>query len=279
MRIAAIGLLTPVLLLSAWISAAADDRSPASDTLRPDEREAIERQQRKVLIENPVPAVGSPSAMDIHSRRGDALFFLGRFADAVQEYQAMIRLRPESDASHWRLGIAYYFAGRFDDAAAQFDRYHSFDSVDRENGIWRFLSHHRAHGRERAQQEILRYDRDDREPFPAVYRMFDGTLTPDEALRKIPADLTVSEREKRLFYTELYIGMLLSVRGDEKTAIDMLARAVSRRWPRDAGFGPTWMWHVARLEHDRLQAQVDSVLNDGEIRKDSTDQSAKSVVR
>ncbi|MCP4505045.1 MAG: hypothetical protein GY826_01455, partial [Fuerstiella sp.] len=73
-------------------------------------------------------------ATQVHSRRGDALFFLGRCQESVAEYQAMVKLDPSLDASHWRLGIALFFAGQPAKAAAQFDKYHSFDNVDRENG-------------------------------------------------------------------------------------------------------------------------------------------------
>ena len=234
------------------------DESPASRPEPPpaaEEQSRMEHRFRQVLRENPPPAATAPDAVQVHLRRGDARFFLRQFSEAVDEYQAMIRLRPELDASHWQLGIALYFADRPEEAAAQFDRYHTFDDVDRENGIWRFLCHHRAFGVEHAARQLLQYRKDDREPFPAVYQLFDGTLTPDEALRLIPADLSARERDKRLFYTELYIGMLATVRRERAAAELALRKAVSRQWPRTAGYGPHYMWHVARLQLRRLQQQ------------------------
>lgn len=216
------------------------------------EREQLQKQFRRVLESTPAPDTGQSGATGIHSRRGDAYFFLGQFRQAVAEYQAMVTINPELDVSHWRLGIALYFADQEELAAEQFDKYHSFDDVDRENGIWRFLCHYRAYGAERAAKELLRYSKDDREPFPVVYRLFEGTMTPQQARQQIPDSLPDAEREKRVFYTELYIGLLQTLQDHPDAARTALRRATACRWPRTAGFGPHYMWHVGRLQYDLL---------------------------
>lgn len=234
------------------IVSAADEPMPhkTSSPLTEQERAEIDKAQRRILDANSViPAVPSVSA---HSKRGDALFFLGRFPQAVDEYQEMVKIDPDVDASHWRLGIALFFADQPQVAVAQFEKYHSFDDVDRENGIWRYLSQFKAGGSEVAQKELLKYAKDDREPFPAVYKLFDGSMTPEQALANIPSDLPATERDKRLFYTELYIGMHMVVKRQTELAKNYLRLAVSRKWPRTSGFGPNYMWHVGRVQLDQL---------------------------
>ncbi len=216
----------------------------------------LRRNFEATLKSLPTPEPSATGAVQIHSRRGDALFFLGRFPKAVEEYKAMVQLDPTQDASHWRLGIALFFADQPKQAVAQFEKYHSFDDVDRENGIWRYLSQYKATDARTAKKELLRYDKDDREPFPAVYRMFDGTLSPDEALAAIPADLPAAERDKRLFYTELYIGMHMVVQEKPDQARRFLSRAVARQWPRTAGYGPKFMWHVGRVQLEALLQEL-----------------------
>lgn len=251
----------PATSTSSWLSAsvvfltfvaASADPPSIKHPLTAEEREALDRQFRIVIDSTPVPDDQDTGAVAAHSRRGDALLFLGQYHRAVAEYRKMVDLQPDLDASHWRLGIALYFADQHEEAAAQFDKYHSFDDVDRENGIWRFLCHHRAFGAEQAARQLLRYDKDDREPFPVVYRLFDGSISPAEALQQIPDSLPAAERDKRLFYTELYIGLLKTAEGDVEAARAALAGAISRKWPRKAGFGPNYMWHVARLQFDEL---------------------------
>ena len=134
-------------------------------------------------------------------------------------------------------------------AAKQFDKYHSFDDVDRENGIWRYLSHYRAFGADKAKSELLRYAKDDRPPFPEVYRLFDDTLTPEQVLKAVSADLPERDRQSRLFYSHLYIGMNAVVRKDTKLAATSLQQATQNEWPKSAGYGANYMWHVGRLQY------------------------------
>ena len=161
-------LLTTLLLTSGFTpqgactdpkSAMADDSLPESGQgAKPAESDIDELNNAlttslETQLKN-LPAIKSddPESVNAYSTRGDLQMFLGRFAEAEADYQKMVPLKPELDVSHWRLGIAKYFAGHPEQAAGQFDRYHSFDNVDRENGIWRYLSHRVAFGKETAEQ-------------------------------------------------------------------------------------------------------------------------------
>ena len=195
-------------------------------------------------------AEGDEGKKDVQyfSRRGDALFFRGRFAAAVADYEKMVELQPGLKTSHWRRGIAYFYAEQFKQAAHQFEIYHSFDNVDRENGIWRFLSQVKAYGLKKAREGLLKYEKDDREPFPAVYKLFAGTMTPDEILKQIAAaDVSDNEREKRLFYAHLYIGLNHAVEDRLVEAAKHLQKSTANKWGPGAGFGPSYMWHVGRV--------------------------------
>jgi lipoprotein NlpI len=224
---------------------------PADDSVMKLSRRLEEPLQRE-LASFPEFSDEDKGAVDNYSRRGDLHMFLGHFAEAEADYQKMVTLNPESDASHWRLGIAKYFAGHPEQAAAQFDRYHSFDNVDRENGIWRYLSHHSAFGKERAREQLLKYEKDDRPPFREVYQLFDGTMSPEEVLKSISPDLPEASRQSRLFYAHLYIGMNHVAEGQKLEALKSLREATLNGWPEKAGFGPNYMWHVGRLQYLKI---------------------------
>lgn len=197
----------------------------------------------------------APKSVSGYSRRGDAFFFAGQFDAAVADYNTMVSLDPSLKTSHWRRGIAWFYAGQYKDAAHQFEIYHSFDDVDRENGIWRFLSQTKAVGIETARKGLLKYKKDDREPFPDVYRLFAGDRTPDEVMAAIErAEIEDDERQKRMFYAHLYIGLSESNAGRTDSARTHLREAVANPWGRSAGGGPGWMWHVARIHYERLAA-------------------------
>lgn len=191
------------------------------------------------------------------SQRGDALFFLGRFDEAVADYDQMVKLDPKLDDSHWRRGIALFYAGRYKGAASQFERYHSFDQVDRENGIWRYLSQHRAHGRDKAREGLLKYEKDDREPFPSVYKLFAGSIEPDDILKRIAlAEIPDKDRESRLFYAHLYIGLNAAVENRDAEAQQHLWLGTRNTWGPAAGYGPRYMWHVGRLHEEQLRNKI-----------------------
>lgn len=187
--------------------------------------------------------------------RGDALFFLGRFDDAVSDYDRMIELDPEFGPTHWQRGLALHFAGRYDDAAKQFERFYERDKSDRENGIWRFYAQVEKDGVEPARKQLLPYVEPDREPLPQIYRMCAGDFAPDEVLKSVEGtQVPEEEKAKRRFYADLYVGLDAAiVRDDPKSARSSLERAVKSPWPRKNGYGPNFMWHVARLSLDRLE--------------------------
>jgi len=195
----------------------------------------------------------APQNVNLYSQRGDAQLFLGEFTKAVADYDKMVELDPAQDASHWRRGIALFYAGEYDRAARQFERYHSFDNVDRENGIWRYLCQVQADGIEKARAALLKYEKDDREPFGDVYRLFAGTTQPATIIRRIEtSDIAEPEREKRRFYANLYIGLWHAVHDRPEEARRYLRQSVTNTWAPKASYGPRYMWHIGRLHHNLL---------------------------
>jgi len=194
-----------------------------------------------------------PGNSGTYSSRGDAYFKRGRFAEAAADYDKMVELDASLDKSHWRRGIAFFYAGAYEKAARQFEVYHSFDDVDRENGIWRYFSQTKAYGKEKAQAGLLRYAKDDREPFPSVYKLFEGKLTPAQVIDGVEAaKIGDEEKESRRFYALLYVGLNAAVEGRKDEAARHLRRAVANTWAPTAGYGPEYMWHVGRVHYDLL---------------------------
>ena len=246
--------------LGCWL-AAVSTLSASAETRPAPPQTAAEVQELQARLDRDIAELTrqieeSPKNIQAYSARGDRLFFRGKFAEAVADFEKMVELDPTLAESHWRRGIAFFYAGQYDKAAHQFEIYHSFDNIDRENGIWRYLSQVKAVGREKAREGLLKYEKDDREPFPDIYRLFGGKITGDELLRKIEAaELPAAEKEKRLFYAELYVGLNEAVEGRAEGAETHLAKSTANRWGAKAGGGPGWMWHVGRVHHDLLRAE------------------------
>lgn len=248
-----------VILSGVVITISLGATSVATDSpLSSERREALLVQWRATIRDATNTLATRPNDTNALSRRGDAFFFSGEFGKAVDDYSAMVAADPNVDTSHWRRGIAYFYAERYADAAAQFQRYHAFDDVDRENGIWRYLSQVKAVGKAKAQAELLKYAKDDREPFPAVYELFAGRTTPEQIFAQIEkAEIDAAEREKRLFYAHLYVGLNEVIENRPDAAHLHLVQAVQNSWAPKAGYGPHYMWQVGRLQEQLLRKGKD----------------------
>ncbi|MBA3313204.1 MAG: tetratricopeptide repeat protein [Planctomycetaceae bacterium] len=194
----------------------------------------------------------NPDDVGALAERGDAKFFLGRYDEAIADYDRMLELRPDLGPKHWQRGLALYFAGRYDESAKQFERYYegaTGDKSDRENGIWRFYAQVKQDGVENARKQLLEYRLPDRDPLPIIYRMCAGEISAFDVLKSVEAaQVPDAEKAKRRFYANLYVGLDAAiVRRDPKSARERLQMAIGNPWPRKAGYGGNFMWHVARL--------------------------------
>ena len=191
----------------------------------------------------------NPDEVSSYSARGDARLFLKDFKGSREDYEKMIELNPKLDVSHWRLGIAYFYLEEYDKAARQFGVYHQYDQIDRENGIWRFMSQFKADGLATARKGLLKYEKDDRPPYPWLYAMFAGELEPEKVFKKID-EQEFPERYKIrvLFHAYLYVGIYLELtEEDPKKALPYLRKAAANEYGRSTG---TYMWQVARIHYD-----------------------------
>jgi lipoprotein NlpI len=188
------------------------------------------------------------------SGRGDMRLFLGNFEGARSDYEKMIQLDPSLEVSHWRLGIAYFYLKEYDKAARQFEIYHNYDAIDRENGIWRFMSQFKSKGLRTAREGLLTYKKDDRPPYPLLYEMFAGRLKPDEVFTEIEkVNYPENYRNRVLFHATLYVGIYLElVEGNKEMAGNLLRKAFENKYGRATG---TYMWQVARLHYFQLLAR------------------------
>ena len=226
--------------------------APASSPVVERWRQQLEQEEKAITaaIEK------MPASIRLLSRRGDARVFLGNFPGAIADYEGMITQDPAQDAPHWRLGIAYYFDGRFPKAAAQFEKYHAFDNRDRENGVWKFFSQARADGIEAARKGLLRYTQFDREPFPSVYKMLAGEMTPAAVLAEVNQK-GLQNDARVVFFAKYYAGVMESLSGRKAEGLKLVEEAVALFNPDSAGRdGPGYMWHSARLHAAQLAREA-----------------------
>lgn len=263
-----------LLLLSLAVSACAEDSVTIPEPPLPDsERSAMVKHYSELAEELTKQIARDPKSIGLYSRRGDCYMFLGEFKKSEIDYEKMIALDPELYASHWRLGIAYYYTGKFGKSAKQFEAYDGYNDRDRENGIWQYMAKAHVSGLLDARSTMLKYELFDREPFPQLYAMFEGKdeTAGDGIIKEIneAKGVTDTERQRRLFFANLYVGIFKELTGKTQEALHLLREAAASKWGQTASGGPTYMWQVARLHYEQLAEKV---------RKDETEKEPESQV-
>ncbi len=247
---ASLFVMTTAMVCASSVIAADDvsQKHPLSD----EDRAKLRQQWNEGLAEVTKKLVSNPDDLAAVSKRGDLHFFSGEFAKSVSDYERMSELDPKLDASHWRLGIAYFYADQPEKSAKQFDKFFVTDDVDREAGLWKYIAQAPTLGADKARAGLLKYKKDDREPMPTIYRLFEEELTPADLLKSVDAKLSDNVREQRLFYIELYLGLWHDAHKRPAEAMPHFRAATANRWGRSASYGPNYMWHVGRLHYERL---------------------------
>jgi lipoprotein NlpI len=248
-----VSVLFVIGLLNSFGGSTATAQQPDKHPLSKTERDKMQAKFKSQIAELTAKIKEDPKNVGFYSRRADVYFFSGEFEKSVADYEKMVELNKDSGPSHWRRGIARFYANKFKEAAHQFEIYHSFDDVDRENGIWRFFSQYKAYGPKKAREGLLKYKKDDREPFPSVYKLFSGDLKGEAILKAIEAaEISDSDREKRRFYANLYVGLNYALEDKPKLALPFLKDSTANKWGPVSGYGPNYMWHVGRLHYELL---------------------------
>jgi lipoprotein NlpI len=168
-----------------------------------------------------------PKAADAFEYRGSERFKLGKIAESIADFDEYLKLKPREGPKHWKRGISYYYAGRFEDGQKQFEAYQDVDGADVENVVWRYLCMARVIGVEKARAGLLKVGEDKRVPLMRVYDLFAGKAKPEDVLAAVE-DGKPSKEEKnmRLFYAHLYVGLYYEAAGDKKKSLEHMRKAV-----------------------------------------------------
>jgi len=212
----------------------------------PEDTAMVANFEKELAALNEAMASGK-ATLGQYSRRGDLNFFLMKFEEAVADYEKMNVLDPTQYAKHWRLGIAYYISGDFEKSVKLFEEYYKHDDTDRETGLWHFLANAALTDIPTAQSKMLKYTKDDRQPFLQIYDFFlgnGGTIT--EFFREL-YDAGLSTKPEAMFYARLYGGIYEEVSGNSENAAKFIRMAYESPWGRKTTGGPHFMWQIARI--------------------------------
>jgi lipoprotein NlpI len=208
-----------------------------------------------------------PTKLERLDHRGSERFFLGRFNEAMADFDEFLRAQPEEGPGHWRRGIVCLYAGQHEEGRKQFEAYQRVDGNDVENAVWWYLCAVKGMGREQAAAAMPKIGHDRRVPLMVIDRLFRGQATPADVLTAIDeGQPETAEKRNRNFYGHLYLGLWFDSNGDLAEARKHLRQAAIR------DYLPGYMGDVARV-HLRW---VDQRLAAGEGKKPGAETARKA---
>mgnify|MGYP003643914800 CR=1 FL=1 len=192
-----------------------------------------------------------------HHIRASLLFRLGRFKEAIADYDTAARLgRPHDEYSCWERGLAQYYAGDFKNGGEQFARYHRVGATDIENGLWYYLCVAEEEGVEKARTKFFDYPQKLRKPFPALLALYRGEGSAEAVLAEARLDTASPEELKtRLFYAHYYLGKYFEIMDETEQARTHIRTSLEYEIPH-------FMYACALLDAERLTPGTPKEKND-----------------
>jgi len=158
---------------------------------------------------------------------GVNLLFSGKPKESAEAFDALVKLRPQIEPELWQRGLALYYAGRFADGVAQFERHKEVNPADVENVTWHFACLARDKDVDTARKQLLPVGNDARVPMKEVLDLYRGQGSVAKVLAAADAGPETARRNQRC-YAHLYLGLLAEAEGNAAEAEKQMALAAGR---------------------------------------------------
>lgn len=229
-----------VLALSA--SPLVADEKEAEAAYKTGVAHAEKREHEKAVEAFTASIKADPNTPSVYDRRGDSYLKLGKFTEAIADFDKFLATNAKFEPEHWRRGIAYYYAGKHKEGVKQFETHKTVNPQDVENAVWHYLCNVKVVGKEKAAKELIDVTKDPRVPMAEIQKLYAGKLKPEDvtaAAEKTDAK-TEAGKEAR-FYGHLYVALWYEAEGDGKKVIEHLTPAVEKYEISH------YMWDVAKV--------------------------------
>ncbi len=160
-------------------------------------------------------------------KSGVDLLFAAMPAESAEAFDELVKLRPAIEPELWQRGLALYYAGRYADGVRQFERHKEVNPADVENVTWHFACLARDADVETARKALLPVGDDARVPMKQVLELYRGEGSEEAVLAAADAGPESARRNQRC-YAHLYLGLLAEAEGDEAAAARHMALAAGR---------------------------------------------------
>lgn len=168
----------------------------------------------------------SPTQAQAWEQRGEAYFCTGKVKDSLADFDKFIQLQPEAKPYLWQRGISCYYEGQYAEGRKQFEVHQTVNKHDVENAVWHFLCVAKLEGVESARKQLIPIWGDRRVPMMEIYNLFAGKGSVEKVMAAERAgNPDKDEAHGRGFHANLYLALYFDIIGNEKAALDRIAKA------------------------------------------------------
>ena len=166
------------------------------------------------------------SQLAVAFNEGAAYFAKGDYEQAIQSFNEVLRLNPNTPLALLNRGLANLYAGHYSEAQQDFSRYLQLDPTDPYRVIWLYLSRAKAgtDGKDELKTNAAALNLSNW-PGPVI-QLYLGQSAPEEVLRAAGSD-----SDQKCEYS-FYVGEYRALRGERPEAL-ALFRSASDACPKD----------------------------------------------
>jgi lipoprotein NlpI len=172
-----------------------------------------------------IKSEGEPLGPGALLRRGMERFRKADIRGAVEDFDRLVKLAPESKAELWQRGIALYYAGEFAKGREQFEWHQTINPRDVENAVWHFLCVARMDGFRAAREKLIPIQGDTRIPMREIHSLFAGRGSEADVLGAARAGSELAVQKGQLFYAHLYLGLYAEAQGQPQVSLEHIRKA------------------------------------------------------
>lgn len=204
-----------------------DDRQKVADLSR-----SLSTQARLGQYDNAIKIATKlldlrPDEPALHKVRGEMNYMAGKMKSSVADFDRVIELQPQAKPHLWQRGLALYYLGRFDDAAEQFEIHRTVNGQDVENAVWHFACIAQSSSFDEAREQLMEIERDTRVPMMQIHKLFAGSLTAKEVLDVAESGDNPQNVARNKYYANFYLGLYYEAKGDDDKSMEFMKQATS----------------------------------------------------